>query len=229
MTTRRLTLETFEIGMKGMCLNYGRKLDKSDPDDKALMTLFWRALSPYSDEAVGRAFVEVVRRCKWFPRVADLVEIMEPPRQNAAKAAWAEVLGMLHSYGGLHNQYWQTDAATEEAVWGLGGWGHLATRSIPYELSKDSFANAFCALYERAQAKGLDLKPGRVIGLRDQNLATGGYLPLTEIRPQVGSAIGYDSAPALPDHQKPDDYTSLDLPAETVKRFSSMAEAKRLN
>jgi hypothetical protein len=164
--------------MTGLALNYGRCLNTED--GRALMRIFWAGLCVYPDEAVERAFVEVARRCKWFPTLADFIEALEP-RKNAAKAAWGEVLVALGHYGGLRNQYWLAEGALAAAVETLGGWAHLARRSA-YELNL--LGPAFEAAWERAAAAGLNLHQGRVAGERDRDWRTGELRPLTLAPPR---------------------------------------------
>ena len=39
--------------------------------------MYWVALDPYGDEETERAFQEAARRCKFFPKPAELIELIE--------------------------------------------------------------------------------------------------------------------------------------------------------
>lgn len=188
-----MTDKTFNESMMLLAANFGFSTSAT-PEDRAYTALLKTALSAYPDRAVKTAFDRVIRHGKYKPRVADFMEFLEPHVKNPGKAAWAEVLGALHNCGGMNNRFWLTDGATAEAVEAMGGWRHLSTMSF-YDLHQKTTADAFEAVFERACSKGLDNRPGRVVGARDRDWRTGDFLPMTEIKPIPASlpALEYSS------------------------------------
>lgn len=182
-----MTDETFNENMMFFKVNYGLELDPEIKTPKAENSrIYARMLQDYlgkfPDEAVKKAFSQVMRKCDYLPKISHFAAELEPHSGNEAKAAWAEVLGMLHHNGGMRNEFWQTSGATAKAVEMLGGWGHLSQRSF-YELNSKSLAEAFESAYNRAVGMGLAQKAAKVIGCRDKDWRTGEYLPLSEVKP----------------------------------------------
>jgi hypothetical protein len=72
----------FLRGMAALCELYGAK-----PLGELAMDLYFKALAPFSDAQVEDAMVQAVSRCKWFPRPADLIEIINGGKDCVASRA----------------------------------------------------------------------------------------------------------------------------------------------
>ena len=172
----KLNLETLKSQMYGLGRMYDRGIDNE------LMDMYWLALRGYPDGDVKSAFTQAIKTCKYFPRIADILEFLEPPQKGEALVSWSYVLGLLGKGEGLRNQYLQTDGATAEAVRALGGWyqlTHMPQKDVNYLEKK------FVAVYEAAKFRGLANQPAQIIGPREKDWRTGGYLPLTEATPKI--------------------------------------------
>ena len=176
-----LSDRTFNEGLMIMAVSYGLDLagtgDRAERD-RAYARLLKSRLSAYPDQAVGRAFELVLRRCKWRPTLADFLEILDPPAEALAKRAWAEVLALLESRGGMYNTVWNTDGATAEGVRAVGGW-HRLSGLRPAETAR--LYPAFEAAVAGAAARGLSRRPAQVSGIREVDWRTGRYGPPAEI------------------------------------------------
>jgi len=209
-------------------INYGLELDPGIKTPKAEKSrVYARMLKDYlrkfPDEAVRRAFGRVMKNCGFLPRISDFAAELEPQSGDEAKAAWAEVLGMLHRHGGLENQFWRTNQATAKAVEVLGGWGHLSRRPF-FELNKNSLAEAFEVAYKRAAALGLSGQAGNIAGVRGKDWRTGEYLPLSETGP--AAAISALPAPRYLEGQK-DGREGL-IPVEYREEIGALAKKKAM-
>ena len=220
----RLTEKTFKNGMYSLGLIFDR--DVTDPE---LNSLYWLTLYEYPDEAVKNAFSRVLSTCKWFPKPADLIEAIEVSRKSMGKLAWAEVKGMLNTWGGMWNHIWKTDGATAEAVKSIGGWSHLSGLRA-YDLGQ--LEDAFIGAYDRAVASGALYTLGEVVGKRDRNWETGEFKDLTVIEGGEKTAITIkagackviaDDGPLL----SPEGIAVL--PSETEQRMADLMIAKKLN
>lgn len=212
----RLTEETFKAGMAGLGLVYDRDVTSSE-----LNGTYWLALYEYPDEAVKRAFTQVLKTCKWFPRVADLVEAIEGARKNMGKLAWAELKTMLGTWGGMWNHVWHTDGATAEAVKVIGGWSVLSGLR-PYDLNQQE--DVFLAAYERAVAAGIQHRLGKIVGKRDIDWQTNEVKPLTVISHGEQRAVTFGGAP----EGEGTDHV-LVLPGEVEQKMADMMIAKKMN
>lgn len=217
-----LTEKTFKSGMAALGVVYDR--DVTDPE---LNSIYWLALCDFPDDSVRRAFTQVITTCKWFPRVADIVEAIEGARKNMGKLAWAEVKGKLHTWGGMWNHVWPTDGAIAEAVKALGGWSYLSGLRI-YDIGQ--MEDVFLAAYDRAVACGLQYRPGEVIGCRDRDWRTNEYLPLIAIREEGQKTVQIESAfKAGETPGRTRDESTCILPGEIEEKMASLMTAKKLN
>jgi hypothetical protein len=51
---------------------------------RLLLDVYWRVLEPFPDEACIRAFHELIRSAKFFPKPAEFLELLEAKREVRA-------------------------------------------------------------------------------------------------------------------------------------------------
>ncbi len=73
--------QAFNEGMKLLSLYFGPMSDRvSEADEDKLTALYWRGLSDLHDGAFALAVDEAVKRCRFWPKVAELREFAAPYR-----------------------------------------------------------------------------------------------------------------------------------------------------
>ena len=166
-----------ELG--GLAITLGEQVSKERL--QAYLEYFER--KGFTPAAILFAIDKAVDVFKFFPKPVELAELITGGKapKDQGKAAWAQVLGMLHNYGAMRDKGWPTDGATAKAVNLLGGWGHLAHRSH-FDLNGQQMAAAFEAAYDKAANEGLADKAAVVAGVREVDWKTGQYPPLTYVK-----------------------------------------------
>lgn len=93
------------------------------PDlSKARLALMFDDLREYQLEQVAQALRDHRQQCKWFPKVSELIERMEPSSEQAGLLAWGELLPLLRDSQNAVSP----DPITERVVQDLGGWTRIA-------------------------------------------------------------------------------------------------------
>jgi len=140
--------QKFQMLMNVMCEVYHR--DISD----ALLDIYWRVLAPYSDKQVEEACNTAVRTCKFFPKPAELIELMQGSLQERALIQADKVLDAVRRVG-----YYDTpsfDDPITAAV--VGNWKHLCKTLAPEK--EDFYRKSFVERYIAYSREG-----GRVAAL----------------------------------------------------------------
>ena len=88
---------------------------------EAKISLYWAVLKDYPEEELDRAFVEVLRRCKFFPKPADIVEEIERLREGDPIKALMKLEETIERYG-IYYSVSFIDRKINTAVKILGGW-----------------------------------------------------------------------------------------------------------
>lgn len=96
-------------------------LPREKPLSETAMALYWRALERYTDEQVEQAAGEVVLRYKWFPRPAELIELIEGNQEDRAVIAWGKVLNGIATYGAYQSVRFD-DPVIHSVIQLMGGW-----------------------------------------------------------------------------------------------------------
>jgi hypothetical protein len=93
-----------------------------------IQELYWRNLEPYPWEQVEWALAEAVRRCKWMPRIAELLEFLEGDPVLQAEHAWGQFWAALQTDTGTYSSVYFEDRALPETIrrvfrsWPEAGW-----------------------------------------------------------------------------------------------------------
>jgi hypothetical protein len=104
----------------------------SDPVSPERFELYAKALEDLPYEAVAAAATTHIRTGRWFPKPAEIRELIEGAMEDRAELAWSWLLREVHRIGGWGAPAWP-DAATQHATEGLfGGWRALCER-LPAE------------------------------------------------------------------------------------------------
>mgnify|MGYP001571222255 CR=1 FL=1 len=166
----------------------------SEVFDKELSTAaseaYFGALRRYDIEAVRLAVERAICQCQFFPRPAQLIDLLEGGTiEDRAMLAWNRVLGALEAHGTGQSVDFG-DQALHAAVltiggWGVGDWGRWDEQEEGY--ARAAFLRAYRALHNAPRSRKIAYLPGRFeqsngftwgrwtrgLGHRDEVLALG--------------------------------------------------------
>jgi hypothetical protein len=90
---------------------------------KTLAESYFEILKPYSDNECITAFKLVIKNSKFFPKPAEILELLESKNKLSSSEAWGKVIDCL-TYGR------QSENPTiSKAISALGGWDYLSKLS----------------------------------------------------------------------------------------------------
>lgn len=124
---------------------YDRKLSKS------LTELYWLALEPYSDDECIMAFQTILKTSKFFPKVADLLEVLEGPQNSEATIAWIDVLDAVKKIGPWESVQF-ADPVIHSVLEVMGGWVAICDMaSAEVKWKQKEFEQFYSLLRQRNQ------------------------------------------------------------------------------
>jgi hypothetical protein len=140
--------EAFKQNLAGLAEVFGREITPS------LGQIYWTTLKEFSDEQVSNAITQAVATLKFFPKPAELREIITGTSDEAAHEAWGEALRCLER-GKAPPEY------LHEITRQLGGWGNLKRKTYR---DLDFIKRDFIELYATKTERGvIEHKPAKVI------------------------------------------------------------------
>lgn len=105
-----------------------------------MISLYWAVLKDYGDDELSKAFVEVLRTSKIFPKPADVVSCIERGRKENAYLAYERVLQTIKEEGAYSSVcFW--DRKINGAVKVLGGWVDVCNADTRFLMK--SFIDAY--------------------------------------------------------------------------------------
>ena len=166
---------------------------------QARIEAYFAALAPWDLASVLEALQRSVRACKFFPKPADLVELIEGDPKGRAELAWTRVVKATEHVGTYESVDFR-DPAIHATVTALGGWTECWRweRLNPREL--DMKAQEFKRLYAALRASGGD-GPPRLTGLSEVEQVRAGHVLPGQREAVVIGPRGLPEAkrPALPE------------------------------
>jgi len=95
---------------------FGEKLN----EDRA--KIYWDILKGYSDIGIKKAVVRSIRELKFFPKISEIIEMIEGKIEDEAEIAWLVLKRKIESYGGYRSVSFPNNPAIGSVVEALGGW-----------------------------------------------------------------------------------------------------------
>jgi hypothetical protein len=125
---------------------------------------YFEIFKNHDPEAVLTAINQAGIACKFFPKPAELIELMTGGKGGGQDptVAWQQVLDALAMVGGYSNAKFG-DGAIAAAIDGLGGWVWLSQQTYE-DISTQRIQARFEALYREAVRQGRHHQPGEVVG-----------------------------------------------------------------
>ena len=109
---------------KELMATMGELYDK--PVTALLSTVYWKVLEPFSDDECEAAFKQVVLESKFFPRPAELVEILQGKKTDQAAVAWIKVVEGIRQHGEYVSVSFD-DPVIHAVIEFMGGWPSVGT------------------------------------------------------------------------------------------------------
>jgi len=112
----------FKEYMATLCELYDRQISK------LLTDLYWKILEPFTDEQCEEAFKEIIYSCRFFPKPADFLDVLQGKKQHQATAAWLKVLNAVARIGNYQSVKF-SDPVIHSVINAMGGWPQLCMMS----------------------------------------------------------------------------------------------------
>jgi len=147
---------------------------------------YFAVLRDHPIEAVTAACQTALKRCKFFPRPAELREFMEGSTEDRAALAWAAVMRAIVEVG-CYESVDFGDRAIHGVIEAMGGWAAEAWQLERLDARDLGFREAeFRRLY-RALSLRPESGPARLVGIHEaENRLTGHVVPVTTLKLGVG-------------------------------------------
>lgn len=153
----------------------GEKYDKEI--SKAMTSLIWRTLQPFSDKECEKAFEGVLLRSRYFKDILpDLLDLLGQSEEDQATLAWLEVDKAVRQIGPLASVQF-SDAIIHSTIDALGGWESLGNiTEYDWKWTRKDFITMYPIMSKKSK------HPKRLIGQTErENLGRnyGEFIPET--------------------------------------------------
>lgn len=166
----------------GLAEYFGKELSP------ATLDVYLEAFQAYDDRDIVNACTYVVKTLKFFPRVADFVEIIEGDPESKSAVAWRTLIKAIEDHGGYYSVRFD-DGAIMAAVEAMGGWIQLC--GLTYTDLKFR-QKEFDSLY-RQFLRRRDSYPDKLVGFFEADNRSKGYLDNIQV-PRRVTSIGERSS-----------------------------------
>lgn len=145
-------------------------LDGNLTDPKA--EIYWEILKEYADEEIKKAIISALKTCKFFPKPAEIIELIEGDKTDKSLLAWVKVKNAIERIGSYQSVIFD-DPIIHVVIDILGGWQKICLTLIDDMkwVQKD-----FERLYQVYQNQPLGEYPSRLIGIHEQTNREKGHV-----------------------------------------------------
>lgn len=88
---------------------------------ETLTEVYWKVLEPFSDEEAVGAINRAILTCKFFPKPAEIVELLTQKTEDRAALAWIEVEKAVRHIGNYQSVKFG-DSVIHSCLEAMGGW-----------------------------------------------------------------------------------------------------------
>jgi len=106
---------------------FGEKIS----EDRA--KIYWDMLKGYSDIEIKKAVVGSIRGLKFFPKISEIIEIIEGKIEDEAEIAWLILKEKIGRYDGYISVSFPENPVIGSAVEALGGWIKICETTVEEE------------------------------------------------------------------------------------------------
>jgi len=135
----------FLKSLNGLESAFGEKLN----EDRA--KIYWDILKNYSDIEMKKAVVKSIRELKYFPKISEIISVIEGNSEDEAELAWQYFKEKLEDKGGYMSVSFPKYPAVAGVIDALGGWIKIGETLLEEEkwVKKD-----FIKLYSIMKKRG---------------------------------------------------------------------------
>lgn len=131
---------------------------------KHKMDIYFEILKSYTDEQIEKAFEIIVRTCKFFPKPAEIIELIEGKENEKLLLMWEKIKNAIRDHGAYESIAFE-DRIINQIIESLGGWVFLC--STPNEEMKWR-QKEFERLYYVFRNQNVKEMPVYVMGITEQ-------------------------------------------------------------
>lgn len=106
---------------------FGEKLS----EDRA--KIYWDILKGYSDMKIKKAVIRSIRELKFFPKISEIIEIIEGNIEDEAEIAWLILKEKIERYDGYTSISFPENPVIGSVVEALGGWIGICDTTVKEE------------------------------------------------------------------------------------------------
>lgn len=154
--------KTFAENMELMSENFGKEMSET------FTKLYWQRFKDMSDEAFKEMCLKAIDTLKWFPKIAELKELVQIKLEDRALIAWHTLINSLSYYQSVCFE----DRVINTCVNELGGWLHLCSMS---ERELNFKRKEFLELYKIYSKSNIE-HPKKLVGYFEQHNRAHGFL-----------------------------------------------------
>ena len=93
--------------------------------EKGQMSAYYDMLSQYPADALRQAFRDHIRSSEWFPRVSQVIALIEGSAKQRSVDSWGRVLKEIRQTGSYGEP--RVSPQIAEAIAKIGGWKHICS------------------------------------------------------------------------------------------------------
>jgi len=93
------------------------------------LKIYKEALGDFSDEQIHKAMVMAIKGLRFFPKPAELIELMEGNPEERAIEAWGLVLEVIKRHGANRSIVFE-DPKISHVIEAMGGWPELCRMRV---------------------------------------------------------------------------------------------------
>lgn len=117
----------FSKGIKMLEEYYSVKLTDAN------INIYWSRLKDYDDKTFKGVIIRCIDTLKFFPKIADIKEIIEGSLEDEAEIAWLILKGKVESHGGYMSVSFPGNPVIGSVVEAMGGWVKICNTTIEEE------------------------------------------------------------------------------------------------
>ena len=119
--------KTFSETIKILEASYSEKISEGTSK------IYWDMLKGYDNEIIKGAVIECVKRLKYFPKISEILEIIEGTEEDEAELAWLCLIEKIESKGHYQSVSFFGYPAIGAVVEAMGGWIRMCDMKIDEE------------------------------------------------------------------------------------------------
>jgi len=100
---------------------------------KSAINIYWSRMKDYTDNEFKKAVVRCVDELNYFPKIAELKNILEGTSEDEAELAWIYLLNKIEYQGHYQSVSFPDYPAVGAVVEGLGGWLEICETTFDEE------------------------------------------------------------------------------------------------